>query len=422
MVERSGERRDTYVPPTPEHNKPKGSRDNPVEMAAGGEAERAALEAQREKMAQPSRATTDPGRTDNPHGTGVGYAGEGSSAYGTQEAEMSTGNQKRADETGHGASAQRRQAEQQHHQQQTPSGQKPGGGGNGGSQQSMGGKPPTQGTGSTPESHASGSSARPQHDQSAAQGGMSTVTPATSQTAPGAMGGTKDHDASQADNAGQFVQSHGGASGGSGQGMAAQAQQKAGDLKDAAQDKAQEVKDQAQSKASDVRDQAQTTLAGMKDQASQRMDDARAQAQGRFDAVTTQAQDTLESVRANLQTKSDLLKETLTGKTDQLKGTVGDTGEQVKQAANEKSTQAGERLTGLAGTLREKTEPLGTESPVANVATKAADALHQTGSYLQESTPDDWMGDLKQLISRKPLESVLLAAGLGYMAARAFKK
>ena len=60
--------------------------------------------------------------------------------------------------------------------------------------------------------------ARPQHDQSAAQGGTSTVTPATSQTAPGAMGGTKGHDASQAHDAGQFVQSHGGASGGSGQG------------------------------------------------------------------------------------------------------------------------------------------------------------------------------------------------------------
>ena len=49
MVERGGERRDTYVPPTPENVKPKGSPDNAVEMAAGGEAEREALEAQRAK-------------------------------------------------------------------------------------------------------------------------------------------------------------------------------------------------------------------------------------------------------------------------------------------------------------------------------------------------------------------------------------
>jgi uncharacterized protein YjbJ (UPF0337 family) len=422
MGERSGERRDTYVPPTPENTKPKGSRDNAVEMAAGGEAEREALEAQRKKMTQPSGATTDPGRTDNPHGTGVGYAGEGSTAYGKQEADMSTGDQKRTGDMGQKATTPQRQAEQQHQQQHPSSGQKPGGSGDGGSQQSTGSKPPTQGTGSTPQSHTSGSDARPQHDQSSAQGGTSTVTPTTSQTTPGVMGGTKDHNASEAHNAGEFVQSHGGGSSSSGGGVAAQAQQKADDLKDT-----------AQSKTSDMKDQAQTALTGMKDQASQRVDDARSQAQGKFNAVTTQAQDTLESVRANVQMKSDQLKETMTGrtdhlketvsgKTDQLMGTVGDKGEQVKQAANDKSTQAGGKLTDLADTLREKSGAMGTESPVANVATKAAGALHQTGSYLQESTPDDWMGDLKQLISRKPFESVLVAAGLGYMAARAFKK
>jgi hypothetical protein len=86
MVERRNESREgTYLPPTPENVKPHGSRDNAVEMAAGGKHEREALDAQREKMADPSQATDDPGRTDNPHGTGVGYAGEGSAAYGEEE-------------------------------------------------------------------------------------------------------------------------------------------------------------------------------------------------------------------------------------------------------------------------------------------------------------------------------------------------
>lgn len=86
MVERRDEGREgTYVPPTPENTKPHGSRDNAVEMGAGGKHERDALEAQREKMAPSPRATDDPGQTDNPHGTGVGYAGEGSAAYGEQE-------------------------------------------------------------------------------------------------------------------------------------------------------------------------------------------------------------------------------------------------------------------------------------------------------------------------------------------------
>src|ERR1700709_2326513 len=59
MVERSGERRDTYVPPIPENVKPKGPPDNAVEMAAGGEAERAALEEQRTRALPRSEMTDD---------------------------------------------------------------------------------------------------------------------------------------------------------------------------------------------------------------------------------------------------------------------------------------------------------------------------------------------------------------------------
>ncbi len=81
MVERRNEGREgTSLPPTPENVKPKGSRDSAVEMAAGGTYAHEALEAQGEKMVNPSRATDDPGRTDNPLGTGVGYAGEGRAA------------------------------------------------------------------------------------------------------------------------------------------------------------------------------------------------------------------------------------------------------------------------------------------------------------------------------------------------------
>src|SRR4029079_15528934 len=79
------DRDDTYVPPTPEHVKPKGSRDNAVEMAAGGAHERAAMDAERAKL-------DDPGRTDNPRGTGVGYGGAGSAQYGNEEEGTNTMN------------------------------------------------------------------------------------------------------------------------------------------------------------------------------------------------------------------------------------------------------------------------------------------------------------------------------------------
>ncbi len=388
MVERRDEDRSaTFVPPTPENIKPKGSRDNAVEMAAGGTHERKALEAQREKMA-------DPGRTDNPHGTGVGYAGEGSAAYGEQEETMSRNDTpKRADDKDT-ANAPRRQPEQQQHQQSTGGGHKPGtGGGSQGSQQSTGSVPPTQGAGSTAQSHTP----RPSTAETDTSGATTyRSTEGTPRHSSGGGSATGEH------TTGSSTPSQGGV---------AQAQQKAS-----------EVKDQAQTKLTEVKSQAQGALDGVKEQA-----------QGKLDSVTNQAQDTLEGVKASLQTKSDQLKETVLGKTDQMKetvsgktdqwvGTVGEKGDQVKQVANERSTLAGDKLTGLAGTLREKSQTIGADSTVANVATRAAGALEQTGNYLQESTPDDWMSDLKQLISRKPIESVLVAAGLGYMAARALRK
>jgi len=449
MVERRNEGRErTYVPPTPEKVKPKGSRDNAVEMAAGGTHEREALDAQGEKMANPSRATDDPGRTDNPLGTGVGYAGEGSAAYGEQEKRMSTNNPnspKRPDAANpSGTTPTRQQPEQQ---QQASSGQKPGAGGSG-SQQSTGGMPPTQGTGSTPQSHMP----RPSSAETGANHGTTSSPPPSSGTSGteanrGTIGGTQDHGTIKIPQ-GQNISTQG-------HGPTPQAPPKAddtksqvqekasdaqhgmqekvadgkgapqdttSDLKDQAQNKASDVKDAAQGKAGDLKDQAQEKAGDLRDGAQGKVSDLREQTQTRMTDVRGQAQDTLESVKANLQTRTDALKETFTGKTDQVSGTVSEKGDQAKQAANEKSTQAGEKLTGLADSLRDKTQTLDPDHPVANAATKAAGALEQTGAYLQQSTPDDWVGDLKQLISRKPVESVLVAAGLGYMAARAFRK
>ena len=240
MVERRNEGREgTYVPPTPEHVKPHGSRDNAVEMAAGGTHEREALAAQREKMADPSRATDDPGRTDNPLGTGVGYAGEGSAAYGEEEKRMSTNNPKRSNETDkNAASPTRQQPEQQHHQQSTP-GQKPGAGATGG-QQSTGAMPPTQGTGSTPQSHTprpSSAETGGHHDMTVSPSRAGAIDRAA-EASKGAIGGTQDHGTVRMPQ-GQDVPTPG-------HGPTTQPQQKADDAKGGMQDKAGDLKNQAQ--------------------------------------------------------------------------------------------------------------------------------------------------------------------------------
>lgn len=98
MPDQSTANRGTFVPPTPPKPKPLASSDNPVEMGTGGANEREALEAMQgnpldvpeaadargDARIEATGATTDIGCTDNPLGTGVGYAGEGAASYGTQ--------------------------------------------------------------------------------------------------------------------------------------------------------------------------------------------------------------------------------------------------------------------------------------------------------------------------------------------------
>lgn len=458
--------RETYIPPTPQNVKPKGSADNAVEMGKGGEAERETLAAQRDKLDERLRddggiaAKKTPsahggqqdiapvaevvvtpeqeqalGRTDNPRGTGVGYAGEGGASYGTQgatgdretlrspaapsiHAEQKPDQANRTSGTNtpkEGPMPEQRQPEQQHPQQSAGSGhgnqQGQQGQQNQRGQQSTGSMPPSQGTGSTPQSHTAATDATAGHKE---QSGNTTQTTRTESATPGQQ---KPEDTK------------------------AQTENKATDLKDQAQEKAADLKDQAQEKADDLKGQAQDKVAGARDGAQGKLDDAKAQmqstmseakdaAQMRMGTVTEQAQATLDGVRTNVQAKTDELKGTINERTDQLKstvsektdqwkGTVGEKGDQAKQTADEKATQAGERLTGLAGTLREKTQTLDEGSPAANAATKAAGALEQTGAYLQQATPDDWVADLKRLIERKPIESVLLAAILGFIISRA---
>ena len=114
MSDRRNRDTESFVPPTPPAPKVAGSHDNPLEMAAGGENEREAGEVSppgmpsmanavrndargdttvRDMEAAPAAAAM--GRTDNPLGTGVGYAGEGAISYGTQGA---TGDDLRLDE------------------------------------------------------------------------------------------------------------------------------------------------------------------------------------------------------------------------------------------------------------------------------------------------------------------------------------
>jgi ElaB/YqjD/DUF883 family membrane-anchored ribosome-binding protein len=80
--------------------------------------------------------------------------------------------------------------------------------------------------------------------------------------------------------------------------------------------------------------------------------------------------------------------------------------------------QAASGLDQAASKLREQGGQQG--GTVGNAAATAADSLEGASSYLREKDTDQLMDDLESLIRRKPTESLLVAAGIGFVLSKVF--
>jgi hypothetical protein len=108
---------------------------------------------------------------------------------------------------------------------------------------------------------------------------------------------------------------------------------------------------------------------------------------------------------------------------EKAKETAGQAQDMVREQMDQRSTQAGEKVSGTAGDLRSVGEELrkqGKDGP-AKLADKAAERTEQIGSYLRESDSNKLLADVEDLGRRQPL--AVLAGGLvvGIAAARFLK-
>lgn len=102
---------------------------------------------------------------------------------------------------------------------------------------------------------------------------------------------------------------------------------------------------------------------------------------------------------------------------------AGKAQEGVRQQIDERSTQAGERVSSTAQDLRSVGEELrkqGKETP-AKLANRAAEQTEKVGSYLKERGPDEMLEDVEDFGRQRPW--AVLAGGLvvGAAAARFLK-
>jgi ElaB/YqjD/DUF883 family membrane-anchored ribosome-binding protein len=86
--------------------------------------------------------------------------------------------------------------------------------------------------------------------------------------------------------------------------------------------------------------------------------------------------------------------------------------DQASSAVDTGMDKAASGLDAAAESLREPGERM---TSVGSMATSAADKLEAGAQFLREKDTDQIVSDLETLIRRKPVESVLVAAGLGFV-------
>lgn len=102
-----------------------------------------------------------------------------------------------------------------------------------------------------------------------------------------------------------------------------------------------------------------------------------------------------------------------------VKTRASEIGSRVVERTDAVMSAAGERIENLGHTLRDRASE---EGRVGKVLSRTAQALEHGGQYLQESTPTDVRMDLEDVMRRRPITTLLVGAGIGFLIARALRR
>lgn len=100
-------------------------------------------------------------------------------------------------------------------------------------------------------------------------------------------------------------------------------------------------------------------------------------------------------------------------------GKAKDMKQMGERMAEEGMRRASEGLDTAVEKLRQQGDQQGGDT--AEYASMAADKLDEVSGYLRNTGSNDLLSDLEDLIRRKPIESVLVAAGIGLLLSRIVK-
>lgn len=146
-----------------------------------------------------------------------------------------------------------------------------------------------------------------------------------------------------------------------------------------------------------------------------------------YDATTSEdASGTMDNVAGKAQGmlgdasgKKDEAMDKAKGMMDEGKNKAGEMAGMAQGKMDGGMTKAGESMDSAAQMLRDKGEQQG--GTVGTVASTAAGAIESAGSFLQEANTGEMMDQLETYIRQNPTQSLLIAAGVGFVLAKAFK-
>lgn len=136
---------------------------------------------------------------------------------------------------------------------------------------------------------------------------------------------------------------------------------------------------------------------------------------GEFNKGTDEAKDKLYDGL----NKADDMANDAQSKMEEGKQKAGDMAGKAQGRADEGMDKAADAMDRGADMLRERGNQQG--GTMGNVAGTAADAMESAGSYLHDANTGEMMDQLESYIRKNPTQSLLIAAGVGFVLAKAFK-
>jgi len=114
--------------------------------------------------------------------------------------------------------------------------------------------------------------------------------------------------------------------------------------------------------------------------------------------------------------------EKVSGAASQVHTRASGLGQMVEEKIDHGRRAAADGLDSAATALHEKADNLPGGEKVASAAHTAAKGLGSTADYIRTSNLKGMMEDLQQVVKNNPGASLLTAAALGFLVARAFSR